>query len=198
MVVDDLQDLRLVDPLHRLALFVVVHQDQLLFMQVHHVSAGDYADVVPVVIQHREVAESDGGHHLGGGLHGAVQIEGEQIVPHHVVADGGGLADHLSGDIGAVRGADDHTPLLLSQHADGPGHLAACAHHHAARPHLDGGELALTAVGHDDDVPFGDGPLHLFRASRADDDAPLHLLAGDVSHQHLGVQDVHDVLIAGL
>ena len=50
MVVDDLQDLRLVDPLHRLALLVVVHQDQLLFMQVHHVSAGDYADVVPIVI----------------------------------------------------------------------------------------------------------------------------------------------------
>ena len=113
------------------------------------------------------------------------------------MADGGGLADHLAGYIGIVGGADDDAALLGGQHADHLGHLAARAHHDAARVHLDGGQLAVAAVAHNNQVPLGDGALHVLGAARADADAPLHIPALNVPHQHGAVQCVHHVLIAG-
>ena len=65
MVVDDLQHLGLIDAVHRLAALVVVHQDELLLVQVHQIPAGHHAHIAALVVQHREVPEPDGGHHLG-------------------------------------------------------------------------------------------------------------------------------------
>ena len=113
MVVDDLQHLGLVNAVHGLALLVVVHQNDLLFPQVHHVSAGDHAHILALVVQNGEVAETYRGHALGGRLHRGVQVKVEQIFLHHVVADGGGLADHLPGHIGVAGGAEDDAALFL-------------------------------------------------------------------------------------
>ena len=113
------------------------------------------------------------------------------------MADGGSLADDLSGHIGADLRGNDDTALLLRQHTDGPGDLSPGAHHHAPGVHLQGGQLALAAVADNDNIPGGDGFFDLLGAARADDDPALHSLPGDIPHQDGAVQNVDQVLIAG-
>jgi hypothetical protein len=52
VVVDDLQDVGLLKAVHTLVFLVVVHQDELLALQVQQVPAGDHAAVRPVPVQH--------------------------------------------------------------------------------------------------------------------------------------------------
>ena len=79
----------------------------------------------------------------------------------------------------------------------GAGHLAAGAHDDAPGVHLQGGQLAVPPVAHNDNVPRADGLLNLLGAARADDDPPLHRLARHIPHQNGAVQNVDQVLVAG-
>src|SRR5699024_154886 len=61
MVVDDFQNFRLGQAVYRLGLFVVIHQNDLLTVQVEQIPAGNHAAVFAVVVQDGEIAVADAG-----------------------------------------------------------------------------------------------------------------------------------------
>ena len=115
-------------------------------MQIEQVPAGDHTDVFSIVIQYGEVAEPHGGHYFGGLLHRGMECKGKQRASGHIVADRGGLAEHLAGDIGAVLGDNDDAAFFLGQHLHGAGYPAAGAHDDATCVHFQRGQLAFGPV----------------------------------------------------
>ena len=59
MMVDDLQDVRLFDPVDRLRLFIMIHKDQLFLFHIEQVSARHHTNQMTLLIQDREVAMAD-------------------------------------------------------------------------------------------------------------------------------------------
>src|SRR5699024_8489680 len=82
--------------------------------------------------------------------------------------------------------------------ADGLGHLGVVADDQEGGLLLDGAQLALVAVGQDDDVPLFHGALQHFGGGGADVDVAGGAHPVLAAHHHLAAQRLEDVLIGGV
>ena len=198
VVVDDLQNFGLVEAFHGLGGLVVVHQNDATFLQIDDVPAADHAAVFAVLVQDGEIAVAHLGHHTGNIGHRRDEGELHDVVAGHIIGDGCTLADELAHGIGILgRGHDGHTGLL-GDALDGAAHLGAVADDEQRGFLFNGAQLALVAVGEDDDVAFLHRALQHFRRGRADADAAGGAHCVLAAHHHGAVQRFKDVLIAGL
>ena len=62
VMVDDLQNVRLLQTVHGLGTLIVVNENDLLAVQVQQVTAADDTAVLAVLIQNREIAVTHAGH----------------------------------------------------------------------------------------------------------------------------------------
>src|SRR5699024_7579690 len=122
VVVDDLKDLRLVQPVHGLRRFVVVAQDDLLAVQVEQVAAAHNAAVAAFFVQNREVAVPHAGHDLARVLDGGVHAEFQQLGAAHKVPYRGGGGDQPRRGVTVVGGGDDAAAFLLRARQDAARH----------------------------------------------------------------------------
>ena len=197
VVVDDLHDLGLLESVYRLGALVVVHEDDVLLLDVEHVGRAHEADVVALLVDDGEEAVARLGHDLLGVVDRGVEAELEDVALEHLGTHGDGHADESCRGIGVVRRDDDGAAVTLGGGDHALGHLGAAADDDAAGVALDGELLGLVAVGHEDDVAGEDGVLHhLWRG--ADPDVALLDAAVGVADDHLAVQGLDDVGVLGL
>ena len=150
VMVDDLQNIGFFQAVHSLLAFVVVHQNQLLAVQVQQVTAADHAAVLAVLVQNREVAVAHAGHDLAGVLNGRVYAEFQKLLSAHKVAHRRGGGDEPRGSVGVVGGGQDGAALLLGAGHDGAGHCRAAADDDGPGTAVDGAHLRLVPVGDQD------------------------------------------------
>src|SRR5699024_3930556 len=148
VVVDDLQNIRLLQSVHGLGALVVVHQDHLFAVQVQQVTAADHAAVFAVFVQDGEIPVTDAGHDLAGILDGGVDAELHQVMGAHEMAHWRGGSHQTSGRVGIVGGGKNRTALLLGAGHDGAGHRRTAADHNGRSAAVDGAHLGFVPVGH--------------------------------------------------
>ena len=197
VVVDDLQNVGALHPVHRLDLLVVVDQDDLLFLGGQEGPLGKLADVAAVLVQHREVAVALLGHDLLDVVGVVVQREGEDVVAGHEEVDGHALVDQPRHGVGVVGAGQDDAALVFGALDDGLVGLGAGAQDDAGDTGLDGEKLRLKAVAGDDHVVLGHIVHHPLRGVGRDGDPPLVEGAADVPADDLGFQRLDDVFIRG-
>ena len=197
VVVDDLQDLSLVEALHGLGGLVVVHQDDAALAQGDDVAAADHAAVLAVLVEDGEVAVAHLGHHAGDVGHRGHEGEFHDVVAGHIVGDGGALAHELAGGVGVAGGGHDGNAGLLGDALDGAAHLGAVADDEEGCFLLDGAQLALIAVGQDDDVALFDVVFQHLRGSSADFDMAGGADGVLVADDHGAAEGLEDIFIGG-
>ena len=198
MVVDDLQDLRLVKALHGLGGLVVVHQDDAALAQGDDVAAADHAAVFALFIEDGEIAVAHLGHDAHDIRHRRDEGELQDVFAGHIIGDGGALADELAGRVGIVGGRHDGDAHFVGNALDGVAHLGAVADDEEGGLLLNGAQLALVPVGQDDDVALFHIAFQHFGGSGADLDVAGGTDGVLVAHHHGAAQRFEDVPEAGL
>ena len=83
MVIDDLQDIRLLDAVHRLSDFIMIHQDHFFSVHIEESPAGDQTHVVAAFLNDREVVEPVGFHNIFNVFDSVAHLERYQIFSGH-------------------------------------------------------------------------------------------------------------------
>ena len=174
----------------------MVDENDVLLLGGEEVGRADEAHVAAVLVDDGEVAVAGLGHHLARVVDGGVDAHLEDVLGEHLGAHGDGHRDEARRGVGVVGRGDDGAAAALG----GGEHLVrdvrAAADHEAARAALHGKALRLVAVGDEHDVAGLDGVLHhLGRGAHAD--AAAGDARGGVAEDHLAVQRVDDVGVAG-
>ena len=197
MVVDDLENFRLLQAVHRLGALVVVHQDDPFAVEVQQVPAADHTAVFAVFVQNGEIPVAHAGHDLAGILNGGVDAELHQVVGAHEVAHRGRRGHQPPRRVGVVGGGQHRTALLLGAGHDGAGHRRTAADHNGRRAAVDGAHLGLVPVGNQHQVAGLHQLLHDLGAG-ADADMPLGDAGVGVAHDELRLQRLQQVVVAGV
>jgi hypothetical protein len=197
-MVDDFEDLGLIEALDGLRGLVVVHEDDAALAQCDDVAAADHAAVLAVLVEDGEVAVAHLGHHAGDVGHRRDEGELYDVVAGHIIGDGSALAHELAGGVGVAGGGHDGHARLLGDALDGAAHLCPVADDEKGGLLLDGAELALVAVGQDDDVALLDVAFQHLGGGGADLDVSGGADGALVAHHHGTPEGVEDVLIGGL
>ena len=197
VMVDDLQDLRLFKTLHCLGRLVVVHQNDPALAEVDDVPAADHTAVFALFVQNGEIAVAHLCHDPGHIRHRGHEGEFDDVLPGHVIGDGGALADELAGCVGVTGGGHDRHPGLLCNALDGASHLCPVADDNERGFLFDGAQLALVAVGEDDDIPFFHAVFQHFRGGGANADVPGGACSVLAAHHHGRPQRLQNVPVAG-
>ena len=138
------------------------------------------------------------GHHAGDVCHRGDEGELHDVAAGHIVGDGSALADQLTGGVGVHRGRHDGHAGLLSNALDGAAHLGVVAQDEQGRFLLDGAQLALVAVGQDDDVAFFHGIFQHFGRGGADADVAGGAHVVLAAHHHGAAQRFQNIAVGGL
>ena len=197
VVVDDLQNLGLIEALHRLCGLVVVHQNDAALAQVDDVAAADHTAILAVCIQNGEIPVAHLCHHAGDVCHRGDEGELHDIVPGHVIGDGRALADELCRRVGIAGGAHDGYAGLGGNVLDGAAHLCAVADDDERSFLLDGAELAFVAVGQDDDITLFHAAFQHFRGGGANADVSGGALRVLAAHHHGSAQRFQNIAVTG-
>ena len=136
-------------------------------------------------------------HHPGHVCDGGHQGELHDAFPGHIIGDGGALADELAGGVGVVGHAHDGHPHFPGNALDGAAHLGPVADDQQRGFLFNGAQLALVAVGQDDDVPLFHHRFQHLAGGGADVDPPGGAHRILVAHHHLAPQGAEDVAVAG-
>ena len=115
MVVDDLQNLRLVQARYGLGLLVVVHQDHLLAAGPQQMVAGQGAHHPLLLIQNGIGPEAAFQHGVLHVVDIVVQVEAHQSLVLADAADGHGMVDEPHCPVGVIGGGDDAGVRLHGQ-----------------------------------------------------------------------------------
>ena len=137
------------------------------------------------------------GHHAGNIGHRRDEGELHDVAAGHIVGNGCALADELAGGIGVHRGGHDGNAGLLGNALDGAAHLGVVAQDEQGGFLLDGAQLALVAVGQDDDIALFHAVFQHFRGGGANADVPGGAHRVLAAHHHGGPQCFQNVLVAG-
>ena len=197
VVVDDLQDFGLFQPVDGLLALVVVDEDDLLAVQVQQVAAADDAAVAAGFVQDGEVPVPHAGHDLAGVLNGRIDAEFQQVARAHKVAHRRGGGHQPPGGVGVVGGGQHGAAFFLRAGHDGARHGRAAADDDGRRAAVDGAHLRLVPVGDKHQVPGLDEFFHDLGAG-ADADAPARDARVGVADDQLGLQGVQQVAAAGV
>ena len=197
VMVDDLQNVRLLQTVHGLGALIVVNENDLLAVQVQQVTAADDAAVLAVLIQNREIAVTHAGHNLFGVLNRRIYAEFQQFLRAHKVAHRRGGGDEPRGGVGIVGGRQHGAALFLRTCHDGARHRGAAADNDGLRAAVDGAHLGLVPVGDQHKVAGLDELLHDFRAGADADIAAVNVGVGAADHQ-LSLQRFQQVRAAGV
>ena len=197
MVVDDLQDLGLIKALHGLGGLVVVHQNDAPLAQGNDVAAADHAAVFAVLIEDGEIAVAHLCHHPQHISHGGDEGEFEDVVPGHIIGDGGALADELARRVGIHRGGHNGNAGLIGNALDGAAHLGPIADDEQRGFLFNGAELAFVPVAQNDDIPLFHAAFQHLGGGGADLDVAGGADRVGIAHHHGAVQRFKDVLIRG-
>ena len=197
-MIDDLEDLGLIEALNGLRCLVVIHQNDPAFPQGDDVPAADHAAVLAVLIEDGEIPVAHLGHDAGDIGHRRDQRELHDVIPGHVVGDGGALADQLAGGIGVAGCRHNGDAHLFGNAPDGVAHFGSVAEDEQRGLLLNGAELALVAVGQDDDVALFHRAFQHLRGGSADLDPAGGADRVLVADHHGAAQRLEDVLITGL
>ena len=177
MVVDDLQNLRLVQT-------------------VHGLGADDTA-VFSVLVQNREIPVADTCHDLLRVLNRRIYAEFQQLLRAHKVAHRRGGRDEPRGGVGVVGGRQHGAALFLRAGNDGARHRRAAADDNGLCAAVDGAHLGLVPVGDQHKVAGLDELLHDFRAGADADIAAVNVGVGAADHQ-FSLQRFQQVRAAGV
>ena len=197
MVVDDLQNIRLLQPVDGLRALVVVDQNQLLAVQVQEVTSADDAAVLTVFVQNREIAVADVRHDLFRVINRRIDAEFLQVVGAHEVPHRRGGGDETPGRVGVVGRGEDGAALFLCAGDDGAGHRRAAADDNGLCAAVDSAHLRLVPVGDEDNVAGLDEFLHDFGAGANADIAAVDAGVGRADDQ-LGFERLQNVRAAGV
>ena len=115
MVVDDLQNLRLIQTLYGLRPLIVVHQHHTLAPGAQQVIPGQGADDLFVLVQHRVAAVAALQHHLPHVVNIVRQMEADDVVSVAGAGDGDGLIDKTGHPAGIVGAGNDAGILSVCQ-----------------------------------------------------------------------------------
>ena len=107
VMVDDLQNLRFVEPRDCLSHFVMVYQHHLFPLRTHQVVTGEYADDFLIIIQDRITGVSSVTDFLPYIIDVIIQMETDQVIGDAVMGDRDGLYDLADGVAGIKRSGDD-------------------------------------------------------------------------------------------
>lgn len=179
VVVDDLQNLRLIQTLHGLRPLIVVHQHHTLAPGAQQVIPGQGANDLFVLVQHRVAAIAALQHHLPYVVNIVRQMEADDVVSVARTGDGDGLIDETGHPAGIVGTGDDAGILGVGQQL--LIHLRL-AEDQAAHVGFQRTADHIRLVAAQDDVVLA-VPQQILAALRQGDDH----IAGDGIHQITGV-----------
>ena len=197
VMVDDFQNVRFLQTVHGLGALVVVHQNDLLAVQVQQVTAADHAAVLAVLVQNREVAVAHAGHNLLRILDRRIDAEFQQFLGAHKVAHRRGGRDKPRRGVGIVGGCQHRAALLLRAGNDGARHRRAAADNDGLRAAVDGAHLGFVPVRDQHQIAGADQLLHNFGAGADADAAAVNAGIG-IAHHQLGFQRFQQVAAAGV
>mgnify|MGYP006869537977 CR=1 FL=1 len=166
-------------------------------LQRNDVAAADHAAVFAVLVQNGEIAVAHLGHHAGNIGHRRDEGELHDVAAGHIIGNGCALADELAGGIGVHRGGHDGNAGLVRNALDGAAHLCIVAQDEQGGFLLDGAQLALVAVGQDDDVSLFHRAFQHFGRGGADADVAGGADVILAAHRHGAVQRFQNVPEAG-
>ena len=197
VMIDNLQDLRFVNVVHRLGFLVVIHQDQLLFPAADQIPAGDGSDILSLFVENRIISVSAFFHDFLDGIHHIAGMKINNILPGHQMFDGNGLIDQPGDGVGVVGRADDDAAHLLRQLLNSPGDLGSQPHYQAAGVHLNGAELILRTVSQNHQIVLMDIVFHGIRVKGSDNYPAFDKVAVLISHDYGSVQCLRDAAVLG-
>ena len=195
VVVDDLEDLGVLDVVDRLSPLVVVDEDDRALADREEVPAGDHADVVPGLVDDREVADARVLHAVLDRIRVIARQELDQPLAAHERAHGHALVDAARDGVRVERRDDHGAAVLVRELADAARDRRAEADHDAARTRLDRRKLRFIAVARNDHVVLMDVILHhvRFRGGNQHVAALEHRLR--VADDHLGLERLQNVAV---
>ena len=102
-MVNDLQNIRCVNIVHCLGLFIVIHQDQLFLLHTQQVTSGHSPDILSMLVHYRECPVPVLDHHILDIICKIIRLEGDQVVLLHDVFDRDTLIDKSCHSKGVQR-----------------------------------------------------------------------------------------------
>ena len=196
-MVDDLQNLRLINVIHRLGFFIVVHKNQFFLLDIQQVPSGNCADIFSSLIHHRECPVTVFCHHLFHFVREIVTAEGDQVIFLHKIFYGNTLINQSGHRKGIIGCGDDYALPLRCQTLNSLRHLCAQTDNQTAGVVLDGTELILRPVGQNHHVIRLNITLHHIRMGGTYQHLSLDKISVFISHQYLSVQRIRDTAVLG-
>ena len=197
VVINNFQNFRLVQAVHRLRFLIMVDQDHSLPVHVQQVSAADHAAVLSVLVQNREVAVTDTCHNLSGFFHRCVDIKAEKLLRLHKKSYRSSHADKPRRSIGIIGCLNNRTVHICCTIDQLLRHRRIHADHQAGSAVIDGTHLSLITVCHHDKIALVNQLLHRLRTG-----SHVNLSGRNdpvrVSRKEPAVQNGQKVLIAGM
>ena len=197
VMVDDLQNLRLLQTIHSLTALVVVHHNDLLAVHVQQITAADDTAIFAIGIQDGKIAVAHIGHDLAGVFHCSIHAEFQQVLAAHKVAHRGGGGNQAGGGVRIKRGGNDNASFFLCAGQNGTRHSRAAADNNGTGATVNGAHLHFVPVGHQHNIAGVHGTIHNFRAGANKNAAGGNAGIG-VAQQHFAFQGAEHVFVARL
>ena len=197
VMVDDLQNLRLLQTIHSLTALVVVHHNDLLAVHVQQITAADDTAIFAIGIQDGKIAVAHIGHDLAGVFHCSIHAEFQQVLAAHKVAHRGSGGNQAGGGVRIKRGGNDNASFFLCAGQNGTRHSRAAADNNGTGATVNGAHLHFVPVGHQHNIAGVHGTIHNFRAGANKNAAGGNAGIG-VAQQHFAFQGAEHVFVARL
>ena len=175
----------------------MVHQNDAPLAQGNDVAAADHAAVFAVLIEDGEIAVAHLCHHPQHIGHRGDEGEFEDVVPGHIIGDGGALADELARRVGIHRGGHNGNAGLIGNALDGAAHLGPIADDEQGGFLFNGAELAFVSVAQNDDIPLFHAAFQQLGGGGADLDVAGGADRVGIAHHHGAIQRFKDILVRG-
>ena len=196
MVVDDFLNIGGFHPVYRLALFIMIDQNQLFPLRTEEISSGNHACIIPIFIQNGKIAITHLRHDILNVLNVIIHTEVNQPVSLHKVMNGYRLIDQPCNRIGVIRRPNNSGAVLLCHFLNGICHLRISADHEEGSIQFDCTKLRLIAISYQNNVSGFKKILQHFRAACRNQNLSLLDAAFFRTHNHLAIQRLQNILIA--
>ena len=198
MMVNNFQHLSVFDVIHRLALFIVIHENQLLFLDSQEITPGNRSLIKAVFVQHRKGPVSGVCHYFLDAFRVIFRFKGNQIFLFHDVAERNTLIDQPRHRKGVVRRADDHASVALGNGSDTGAYSRVDTDNHTSRALFGRPQMVFVTISQKDEIPRFQIGFHFIRMGRSND---YFALAEDsilISYDYFSAYRIGDTAETGL
>ena len=154
MVIDDLNDFRLFNIVHRLVHFIMVHKDHFLPVHIQKITSGYGSHTFSSLIDHRKGTVAVFDHYLLDIVREVFRMESYQILGFHYEFNRDTLIDQSGNGKRIHGGRDNDDTLLMGKFDYFFCNLYIHSHDNAADVQFNGLEMILLPVSQDDHIIF--------------------------------------------